>query len=959
MTETVDRINAIIAYARTLRGDEKGEAQVFCDRLFKAFGHGGYREAGATLEFRVRERGRSTKFVDLLWPPRLLLEMKKRGTRLERHYDQAFQYWIHLVPDRPRYVVLCNFDDFWIYDFNVQLDEPVDRVALADLADRYTALNFLFPDEREPQFGNNRVDVTRKAADKVAAVFKALVARGEDRDRAQRFVLQCVVAMFSEDFELLPLGLFTQVLDDCIRGDSAFDLIGNLFRQMNSRTAARGGRFRQVEYFNGGLFAQIDPIELNGNEVALLRSAAEEHWAHVAPPIFGTLFQNSMDDARRHSLGAHFTSEVDIQSVVLPTIVRPWKERIDQANTLEELNALTRAILRFRVLDPACGSGNFLYIAYRELVKLEMEILSKIHDNFGSRARRRVGTASLVSSRQFFGIDKDHFAVELAKVTLMLGKRITLAEAHDNIFAAQRELPLTFDDPLPLDNLDDNIRQDDALMCEWPDVDAIIGNPPYQSKNKMQEEYGRAYLNRLRDRYPEVPGKADYCVYWFRRTHDELGQSKRAGLVGTNTIRQNNSREGGLDYIVANQGTILDAVSSQHWSGDAQVQVSIVNWIKGDQTGQKILRRQLGERTDSPWELYRLDRIGAALSGRFDVTQAAELRANKDSDTSDQGQTQGHSGFVLSIDEGREMLAECRRNAQVIFPYLGGDDFLGSIPPSPQKFVIDFHPRDILEAQRFEEPFEHVREAVLESRQSKAQKEEERNEEARRDNPTGRVNQHHRNFLRRWWMLSYPRGDLKEKLSRLTRYIVCSRVTKRPVFVFVDAAIHPNDSLQVFTFEDDYSFGILQSNVHWTWFVERCSTLTERFRYTSETVYDSFPWPQSPTLAQARQVVRAARAVRDLRERAMNRNGWTLRELYRSMEMPGENPLKDVHATLDAAVRAAYGMRSRAEPLEFIFKLNQLVAEREASMQRVVGPGLPPCVRDRRAFVSDDRVEMR
>ena len=377
--------------------------------------------------------------------------------------------------------------------------------------------------------------------------------------------------------------------------------MGGLFRQMNSETRARGGRFEKVAYFNGGLFDRIEPIELAKDELLLMMDASSEHWGKVAPPIFGTLFQGSMDAGRRHAYGAHFTSEADIQKVVRPTIIRPWRERIGAASTLKELRSLANELLAFRVLDPACGSGNFLYVAYRELVNLEMEILSKIHTKFAGRARKAVGTTSLVSTKQFYGIDLDPFGVELAKVTLMLAKRVALAETQDNWFAERSELPLEFENPLPLDNLDNNIRCKDALFAEWPAAAAIIGNPPYQSKNKMQQELGRVYVNRVRDHYPEVPGHADYCVYWFRRAHDELEDGCRAGLVGTNTIRQNYSREGGLDYIVENGGTITEAISSQVWSGDAAVHVSIVNWKKGEEQRPKKLFRQLGDNLDSPW----------------------------------------------------------------------------------------------------------------------------------------------------------------------------------------------------------------------------------------------------------------------------------------------------------------------------------------------------------------------
>lgn len=644
MNATVEKLQLFVEYAQTLKGDEKGEAQVFCDRLFQAFGHAGYKEAGATLEERVKRKGQRTKFADLVWKPRLLLEMKSRGEKLERHYRQAFEYWLSLVPQRPRYVVLCNFDEFWIYDFDLQLDTPVDKLSIEELPQRYTALNFLFPVEKKPLFGNDRVAVTRAAADKVASVFNSLIARKEDRQSAQLFVLQCVMAMFAEDFGLLPRGLFTELVNECVGGDSSYDLIGGLFRQMNDPTPARGGRFKDVSYFNGGLYKTVDPIELNASEVRLLAEAVKEDWSRVEPPIFGTLFENSMGKEERHAYGAHFTSEADIYKVVNPTISRPWRVRIEGADKLRELLALRDELLNFKVLDPACGSGNFLYIAYRELKRVEMDLLEKIHANF-KRAETKVGTTPLVSLRQFYGIDSNPFAVELAKVTLMLAKELALKESRTVIDAVQADLPLQMDRALPLDNLDSNIRCEDALFAKWPEVQAIIGNPPYQSKNNMQQEFSPAYVNKLRAQYPEVPGRADYCVYWFRRAHDELPAEGRAGLVGTNTIRQNYSRQGGLDYIVQHGGTITEAVSSQVWSGEAAVHVSIVNWIKGDASAEKKLYKQLGDKTTSPWKVSELEEINSSLSAEVNVTAAKRLRANISANVCYQGQTHGHKGF--------------------------------------------------------------------------------------------------------------------------------------------------------------------------------------------------------------------------------------------------------------------------------------------------------------------------
>lgn len=956
--EAAENLQDFVAYARSLKGDEKGEAQVFCDRLFRAFGHEGYKEAGATLEYRVRKKGRGTKFADLLWRPRLLIEMKKRGEKLERHYSQAFDYWLQLVPQRPRYVILCNFDEFWIYDFDTQLEEPVDRVALEDLSDRFTAMNFMFPDDREPQFGNNRVAVTRAAADKVARVFNSAVARGEDRSVAQRFILQCVVALFSEDFGLLPRGLFTELVAECRDGASSYDLLGGLFRQMGNPSPARGGRFRNVEYFNGGIFEETEPVELNSDEASLLAEAASEDWGKVQPQIFGTLFQSSMDKAERHAYGAHFTSEADIQKVVRPTIVRPWEDRLENANTLTELRTLRDELLNYKVLDPACGAGDFLYVSYRELKRIEMDLLAKIHANFGQRARTEFGTISRLSTRQFYGIDKNPFGVELAKITLVLAKELALAETREMIETAELNLPLDFvDAALPLDNLDANVICDDALFCDWPEANAIVGNPPYQSKNKMQQEYGAAYVARVRGRYPEVPGRADYCVYWFRRAHDELELGERAGLVGTNTIRQNFSREGSLDYIVGNGGAITEAVSTQVWSGEAAVHVSIVNWIKGYEPGKKRLYRQLGDLRASDFEVLELDRIGPALSGKFDVTGAKRLRTNMDSEACYQGQTHGHEGFLLTPEEARTIIGQSAENSEVLFPYLIANDLLGNKPPAPGRYVIDFHPRDLFGASRHNVPFERVSDLVLPARQEAAENEEHRNQEVRAENPKARVNRHHRNFLNKWWTLSYPREELIGKISQIPRYIACGRVTKRPIFEFVDSEIRPNDALQVFPLPDDYSFGILQSGIHWLWFVERCSTLKGDFRYTSDTVFDAFPWPQSPTSEQVEAVAGAAVSLRDLRRKVMRDNNWNFRELYRTLDLPGANPLKAAHDALDSAVRDAYGMGSKDDPLTFLLALNEELAEKEDRGTPITGPGLSELVDDPSAYITEDCVE--
>jgi len=959
VSDIVTKLKAFVEYVPTLKGGEKGGAHLFCERLFQAFGHKGLTEGGAELEFRLKRPGsKATFFADLVWKPRLLLEMKKRGEKLHLHYQQAFDYWVHLVPNRPRYVVLCNFDEFWIYDFDRQISEPVDIVKLKDLPRRYDALAFLFPDPQEPVFENDLEAVSRETASALGELYNSLIDRGEPREKARRFLLQLVVAMFSEDIDLLPKGLVMRLLEDCRNGsESTVDMLGGLFRQMDNKKPATAGRYKGVRYFNGGLFNDIDPIDLTPAELDLLiapeTGIARRDWSRVDPSIFGTLFQSSMKDSARHAQGAHFTSEADIQRIVLPTIVRPWQARIDAAKTATELATLRSELLKLRVLDPACGSGNFLYVAYREIVRLETRITARLAKEFKTKEAGST-LVSLVPTTNFFGIDIDGFGVELAKVTLSLSKQLALKEAIETFERDQLQLPFPTE-ALPLDNLDENIVTADALFTEWPEVDVIIGNPPFQSKNKAQEELGRPYMNRLRRAYPKIDGRSDYCVYWIRKTHDHLKPGQRAGLVGTNTIRQNYSRMSGLDYVVAEGGTITEAVSSMPWSGDAVVHVSVVNWIKGEEEGPKRLSSHDGSTSSTAWRVETRDEINSSLSFEIDLTSAVSLTANAADGGCYQGQTQGHDGFLVERDDALDHLRLHPEDAAVLHPFLIGDDLLGSQDGMPSRHVIDFHGLDKVTAKaRHPILFDRVQKAVLSDRMDAAQHEKERNAEVLKDDPKARVNRHHEGFLKRWWQLSYSREDMLAHLQNLNRYIVCSRATRRPVFEFVHRSIRPGDALSVFGLDDDYSFGILQSTVHWLWFVERCSTLKSDFRYTSNTVFDTFPWPQSPTLAQAQAIANAARELRRKRWEIVEANGVTLRELYRARDGKGAHPLDAAHEALDKAVRAAYGMKKRTDPLAHLLELNQTLAVREANGTPIIGPGLPPAVTDRSLFVSTD-----
>ena len=1010
------QLQAFVDYAKTLDGDEKGEAQVFLDRLFRAFSRGGYKEAGARLEERVANDRGGTSFADLVWKPVVLIEMKKRGEDLARHLTQAFDYWVRLVPNRPQYVVLCNFDEFRVYDFNQDINQPQDTLKLSELPQRSGPLDFLWPTNERARFRIDREDATRKAAAKLSAVYQALRNKHpEGAQGAQRFVLQALVCFFAEDIGLLPRALFTDLLEESTTPAKAFDNLNGLFHAMNQREGVAGGRYKGVEYFNGGIFAHSAALELDPHaELAMLREASSYNWSHISPDIFGTIFQNSMDADERHAMGAHYTTQADIMRIVKPTIVDPFTRALSRAGTLKELTALRDRLTSLRVLDPACGSGNFLYIAYREMRRLDAAIISKQSELSKRDFTGQAGFAG-VSPRQFFGMDVLPFAVELAKVTLSLAPKL----ASDELHTAERTLPLA--------NLDDNIKVQDALLTEdrkqtpWPAADIIIGNPPFLGAKRLKPERGADYVNALRKAYPDVPGMADYCVYWFRRAHDHLQpctaanwQAGRAGLVGTQNIRNNQSRVGGLDHIVAS-GTIIEAVENMPWSGEANVHVSIANWVKNAKPASAKVesganastpRRSRSAKATTPaadsqpqpaadedaarnlppvrrlWtkvedsadftentgtakrpttmtlgkrgkalkhKSYELavrdaDLINSALSDGVDASKRLVLKCNVQTKRCFQGKIPGYPGFMLDLQTAQVLR---RDSAAVVAPYLTGRELLD--PFKIERWVIDFGKRNMLEAASMHLAFEHCKKYVLPAVQKTL-----RDAEGEDSDMIAARKEH----LERWWQLWNRRDQLTTWLSKHRRYAACSRVTRRPILVFLCSSICPSDLIQVFAFDDDYSFGVLQSTHHFELFKRSSRMKVESDnRYSSRSVFDTFPWPQSPTKRQVKAVAAAGRRVRTIRAEMLPKLSSAeggLRGLYRTLELPGSNPHRDAHDALDAAVMDAYGFSARKDLLKQILDLNLSVAAAITKNQPVTAPGVPANYGDPADLITDD-----
>ncbi|TRU20305.1 MAG: class I SAM-dependent DNA methyltransferase [Microcystis aeruginosa Ma_MB_S_20031200_S102] len=895
MTTTLESLQEFIDFCQQhITGKERKEAQIFLDRFFRAFGHKGALEAGATYEEAITKGSKKGKtgFADLVWKPRVLIEMKKRGEDLSKHYPQAFEYWSRLVPNRPRYVLLCNFDQFWIFDFDLQIDEPVDRVNLNDLKNRVSAFNFMEVGNRTPIFQNNQVEITETAARRMGELFQLLKKRGQksgfDELTAQRFILQCVLAMFAEDRGLLPRDLFISCVQECLNGGNSYDVLGGLFQQMNQPGITPAGKYQGVDYFNGGLFSIIHPIELTDKELEFLDVAARQDWSKIRPAIFGNIFEGTANAEERHTYGMHFTSEADIMKIVRPTISRYWEEKIEQAGTIGELNTLQLELQQYKVLDPACGSGNFLYVAYQELKRIEQLLIEKIAE------RRRSASdqlqISFVTPKQFYGMDINPFAVELARVTLMIARKVAIDKF--NLTEAS----------LPLDTLDSNIICADALFTDWQKADAIIGNPPFLGGKKLRTELGDEYAERIYQKFPDVQGQPDFCVFWFRKAAENLGELGRAGLVGTNSISQVSGRKASLDYVVKQGGFIHEAISTQPWSGQANVHVSIVNWSK-----------------ERPKELFldnlSVNLLSTALKSEVSVDTAEKIKVNNN--FSFQACELAGKGFVITEEEANKWIELDHKNQQVVKPMLDGKNLINLF--EQKSWVIDFNNMALEEAAEYILPFTRVKERVKPERDNN-----KRN--------TRRLN---------WWRYGETRPAMRKALAVLACYFAIPKIAKYIVFSPVDVSILPCEANMVIASDDFYILGILNSKIHRLWVKAQSSTLKGDTRYTNTTCFETFPFPQKPSQELVKKIRQTAGELHEYRSQQMEKKQWGITKLYNQFFNEPSSQLYQLHQKLDKLVMEAYHFQADEDILEKLLTLNLELAEKEKRGETVIGPWSP------------------
>jgi hypothetical protein len=913
-------------------------SKVFASRLLQCFGwpEAGPAEATIPTSLSVVDNGqRSTREVALVWKERrVLVEVVKHDVMLDFAWKDLLRVCLQVDPV-PQYVLLTNQRDLHLYDLGRDREVPRLSIPLDDLPKYSEAFPFLsvgwVPGTLPTIINISKVSI--EVAALVARLYTSLKAQHATRERdVVQFTLQCILTMFAEDIGLLPQEYFTTLLYDGARAGDVEKRLRELFRLMSTRNVPGP---RAVPFFNGGLFTDPVTLPLGDAQLTALTKASEANWKYVDPHIFGSVFQGIMNDAERHKSGAHYTAHDDIMRVVGPTIVEPWRARTRDAKSLGELLEVRAALLKFRVLDPACGSGNFLYVAFRELYRLDTELLARIREfpSTQTQGKAQVRWGVGIQTSSFFGIDINPFAVELAKVTLNIAKKIAFDERREIAADLIGQMELDVDPSLPLDNLDNNIVCADALLTSWPEVEAIVGNPPFLGGTKIRAELGEDYLRNLLERFPEVEGRTDLCAFWFRLAHERLGHGARAGLVGTSGIRVGKAREASLDYIVANGGTITNAVSSRVWPGQAAVNVSMVNWVRGP--------------SEAPYQLvvedevFSLDHIPTHLQLHADVSVTRDIVANAAGMA--EGVSFGHAAFRSCGEDGFSL--EAARGNSFVRPVATGDDLLRGRMASAPDYCIDLRGcKSEAEARAAGgTAFEHLKRHVYTSIKERAD--------------SGKDTAHYKSWLLYWWKPHWGRDEFFATIRRHSRILVCPKVASRPTFAFISMKFVPTDTMKLFSFEDDYSFGILQSGLHWAWTKAKGSKVRTDIQYTA-AVWRTFPWPQEPSEAEVAAVATTAQKVRRVRAELMNDNSWSLRALHQASEVSGPHPLKDAQASLDEAVRAAYGMPTDLEATEFLLELNQLVAEDEAEGRKVQGPGLPDGLdpRDPR-WTSDDCIE--
>ena len=807
-----------------------------------------------TFEKSTRKIGGTAGFADVWKRHCFAWEYKRERRNLVEAYAQLKQYAdafenppLLIVSDLQEIRVHTNFTNAIAQQHVIPLAE-LRSVETRDLLRNC----FLHPKRLLPTA--TRESVTAQAAANFANI-AVLLRRHYDERRVAHFINKLVFCLFAEDIDLLPDRIFAATLEEATKRPHDFvPMLGELFRAM----ANRNGRFGMsaIPWFNGGLFDDDDVLPLGIVAVQDLMTAARLDWKAIDPTIFGTLFESGLDDKKRaqmaslfdapdpedpaqarlfaasapnRGVGIHYTDEATIMKIIEPVVVAPlhreWErtkaeirgleERRARAHTPAEQSRLLakarrlygdfRASLgRYRVLDPACGSGNFLALSLRALKDFDLSVLEDAEalglpaDDF------RVGPEAVV------GIEINGYAAELARLTVWITE--LQWQLREGLGIMRRPI---------LDKLD-GIARADALITQsgkdtaWPEADVVVGNPPFLGRPKLRQTFGDAYVERLFAAFVgRVPAEADLVAYWFAKAWERMRERrlKRAGLVATQAIRRGASRKV-LDRI-GKTATIFNAWADEPWVLDgAAVRVSLICFGSHVETTSHLNGRVVPK-------IHR-DLSGDAL----DLTSALRLAENVS--VCFQGPVKV-GAFDIPGARAREWLQmplnpNGRSNADVLRPWVNGRDLTGR--PS-DTWIIDFGEMTERDAALYQAPFEYLRVKVKPFRDSN-------NRERRR---------------RMWWQHGETVPGLRSKMTGLSQAIGTPRVAKHRFFSWIAPQVLPDSRVNAIARDDDVTFGILQSRFHEAWSLRLGGWhgVGNDPQYTPRMGFETFPFPEGLT----------------------------------------------------------------------------------------------------------------
>ncbi|MEI9986137.1 MAG: DNA methyltransferase [Aliidongia sp.] len=882
---------------------------------------------------------------------RFAWEYKGKHKDLEGAHRQLLQYAgalenppLLVTCDINRVIIRTNWTNAVSERHEVHLDEMADPARLAVLK-----AVFADPDRLRPT--KTRTALTAEAAAEFAELAQRLRARGNDPQTVAHFVNRLVFCLFADDVGLLPSGLFGRMLDAARKAPSRFE---GYARRLFAAMAERGGEvdFTPVAWFNGGLFEDSSALPLDSDDIAQLQRAAELDWAEIDPSILGTLFERGLDPDKRSQLGAHYTSRDMIERLIDPVVRQPllreWaavREGIEatlakaaaaKVGTKAKREAPTHAVSQlrrfldrlraFRVLDPACGSGNFLYLALLALKDLEHQAMVEAEALGLQREFPIVGPEAVL------GLEVNPYAAELARVSVWIG-HIQWARRHG--FPAPSNPVLR--------NLDtiacrDAILADDGTPTQWPKADAIVGNPPFLGGNRIRSVLGDNYCARLFATYSgHVPAEADLVCYWLFRAQQQVGAgfAEGVGLVTTQSVRNGANRT--VLAPIANAGAISVAWADEPWTLDgAAVRVSLVCWA--------------GKRATAPiLDGRSVQTIHSDLTaGSANLTTSRRLPENVG--TAFQG-SKKVGPFEVWGSVARSWLLMPSNpnglsNAEVLKPSWIGIDVARRLR---DLWIVDFTGLTEEEAAFFAAPFAYVSEHVKPLRATNAR-------DVRRT---------------KWWLHGDAQPKMRAAIKHLSRYIVTPEVSKHRIFAWAPKPVLPDCKLMVIARDDDTTFGIVHSRYHELWALAKGSWhgVGNDPRYTPSTTFETFPFPADLTpdhssdfyaadpraraIAQAAAKLVAARdhwlnppelvnrvpeVVAGFPDRTLPQNpgaaevlkSRTLTNLYNQRGRPEGTWLDSLHRTLDEAVASAYGWPADISDDEALSRLLALNLERSS-----------------------------